>query len=455
MAEPESLSSSSVRRRLSKFRSQRVLLLLHLHIRVQAHLYLRVDPALSVRRLHTCESPYLHLEPVQHSKHCSLIYHSSARSSTKSPPRFKAFVCLPIVLRTFRLRILSALTIKHERPKVAIQQGSHEGLGSMSCHVVPLVGALALIALNLESYYIGPKVQSGGLTALQFVAKFHELLMIALLTAVYSTYARAELTSEAGLLFGAASTGLQASNPSYLWSPEFMAGLTSKPYTWAFKMRFALTTIFIFALAITVGPASAACMIPRDDVWPIGHTPSTSAFRRNFNDNSISVNLGLDEMFSTNLTSDLYFNNCSLLLREDNTVDPCPGISNRTYGLPCPFTYNFSGNLTLRSLTQLMVPLLVTDSQTWGIADPTTPLPLTMYAYLNGNASTRASNTTGNRKLTTSTQHAVLALLAQVCTRNLPYGFYSDLTYPRSMLLILAASMENLRQVMKRFCKRQ
>lgn len=111
--------------------------------------------------------------------------------------------------RTLGLRILPASTSSPEQPKVAIQHDCVNALIHCCIHVAPLTGAFVLIYLNLSWHYVSPDMPSESITALQFAAKLHEMIMVASLAAAFTSYTRHLLVSNGGLPFGVAFAHLQ------------------------------------------------------------------------------------------------------------------------------------------------------------------------------------------------------------------------------------------------------
>ncbi|KAF4177465.1 hypothetical protein CNMCM8694_002296 [Aspergillus lentulus] len=129
-------------------------------------------------------------------------------------------------------------------------------------HVIPLAAAIALIVLNIQTRFLG--TDSQWFSLLQFIAKFHEILMqISIATALgaYQQYLLTQPTS--GVPFGAIFSAYHTTQVGYLWSPEFRASLTTPGFPLLLKMGFVLFVPASILLASAVGPASAIAMLPR------------------------------------------------------------------------------------------------------------------------------------------------------------------------------------------------
>lgn len=90
--------------------------------------------------------------------------------------------------------------------------------------MVPLGAAIALLVLRWSNYWVGENPPNA--TTLQFVAKFHELLMQVSIVEIMLFIVRSEATQEFVPL-GALSGAVQATQLSYLWSLDFLSVFTS------------------------------------------------------------------------------------------------------------------------------------------------------------------------------------------------------------------------------------
>ncbi|KAF4224527.1 hypothetical protein CNMCM8980_007521 [Aspergillus fumigatiaffinis] len=129
-------------------------------------------------------------------------------------------------------------------------------------HMIPLAAAIALIILNIQTRFLG--ADSQWFSLLQFIAKFHEILMqISIATALcaYQQYLLTQPTS--GVPFGAIFSAYHTTQVGYLWSPEFRASLTTPGFPLLLKMGFVIFVPASILLAAAVGPASAIAMLPR------------------------------------------------------------------------------------------------------------------------------------------------------------------------------------------------
>ena len=127
-------------------------------------------------------------------------------------------------------------------------------------HLLPLCGAIVLLLLHLFKYFVGGS--SDNATTLQFVAKFHELLMQASLVDILLYLIRAQAIG-GYIPLGALSGVAQAPQLSYLWSLDFISAIISPAFSAWRKVTFALSVSGLLFMTAVVGPSSAILMIPR------------------------------------------------------------------------------------------------------------------------------------------------------------------------------------------------
>lgn len=128
-------------------------------------------------------------------------------------------------------------------------------------HLLPLSGAMVLLVLHWTKLWIGGTVDRG--TTLQFVAKFHEVLMQASLVDILLCVIRA-LALHGYVPLGALSGAAQAPQLSYLWSLDFVAAVMSRKFAVWYKVAFTLSVSGLLLMTASVGPSSAILMIPRN-----------------------------------------------------------------------------------------------------------------------------------------------------------------------------------------------
>jgi hypothetical protein len=129
-------------------------------------------------------------------------------------------------------------------------------------HLLPLAGAIILLVLQWTNYWIG--TQTNISTFLQFVAKFHELILQASIVEFLLCVIRTELVN-GYVPLGALSAATQPTQLSYLWSLDFVSIFTSPTIRGWRKAMVLLAIPFLLLLTSLVGPSSAILMIPRPE----------------------------------------------------------------------------------------------------------------------------------------------------------------------------------------------
>jgi hypothetical protein len=128
-------------------------------------------------------------------------------------------------------------------------------------HMIPLGGATTLLFLRWTLYWIGDNPPNA--TTLQFVVKFHELLMQASIVEVVLCIVRSEAT-RGFVPLGAFSGAMQAIQLLYLWSQDFLSVSTSDTFrgrVWSREVMITAMPVLCILTAL-VGPSSAILMIP-------------------------------------------------------------------------------------------------------------------------------------------------------------------------------------------------
>jgi hypothetical protein len=166
------------------------------------------------------------------------------------------------ILRHARLQILGLLSNWRMEPrKVAIHHSRRVAAFHCLLHMIPLGGAITLLVLRWTSYWVGSHPPDP--TTLQFVAKFHELLMQVSIVEIAICLVRYEAT-RGFVPLGALSGAYQATQLSYLWSLDFLSLFTSNAFRgrpWR-KTGMLLAIPALLVLTALVGPSSAVLMIP-------------------------------------------------------------------------------------------------------------------------------------------------------------------------------------------------
>lgn len=200
----------------------------------------------------------------------------------ESPSPFRS------LLKTLRLNILYTLLAKafdwpdREEARVAIYESRPFAAFYSILHILPTIGATILIYINVDELFVGYNIPwfsttaNGSLAALQFVAKTHELLILASISSIVFAAIRARLASEEGVPYGAVFVGTEISYLNTIWSMNLWAVFLS---SFSMKMRARILTWLLIALftiscilGALVGPSSANLMIPRWKDFPAGGT---------------------------------------------------------------------------------------------------------------------------------------------------------------------------------------
>lgn len=126
-------------------------------------------------------------------------------------------------------------------------------------HLIPLGGAMTLLIFQWTNFFTGTTPDP---TILQFVAKFHELLMQISIVEILLCIVRTEAV-RGFVPFGALSGMAQATHLSYLWSFGFISLFTSSTLRGWRKLFLGITIPLLLALTAVVGPSGAVLMIPR------------------------------------------------------------------------------------------------------------------------------------------------------------------------------------------------
>lgn len=207
----------------------------------------------------------------------------------EQPPRRRDGVrgWIKFLLRSLKLLAFRSVVATHietsltEEKKVAIRKDEFHlraAAYGLVIHLLPAGAAIALVVLNSAQYYVGGELAGPSgqddqkLGALTFVAKLHELLMLASLAAVVFAYFRHELLYGEGLPYGAVFGGLQFKEFSFLYSPELWGAFCAE---WRKqRKKWILITLLVACtlLGVSVGPSTNNLMRPRLDWWDAGGT---------------------------------------------------------------------------------------------------------------------------------------------------------------------------------------
>lgn len=113
--------------------------------------------------------------------------------------------------------------------------------------------------------------QNSALTTIQFVAKLHEICIVASLSAITLLQIQSVIVDGDGVPFGLLTSAYRISSITYLWSWEFWSALLERRLSQVHHKKFRLFTIVILASSLTAvaGQSSAITLLPRLDWWPV------------------------------------------------------------------------------------------------------------------------------------------------------------------------------------------
>lgn len=196
-------------------------------------------------------------------------------SAPKVPWIQTCFTYLAGTLRSLGLNLLVYVLQRffgyglNEIPKKAFNRDRTMAMLRVMIHILPFIVAMGELVINWQGYYIGANIN--GLSYLQFAAKLHEMAMQSSLAVIVFAYLRHVLFNGDALPIGAMLSGLQLTQPSYLWSMELW-GISFSNIPLRRKLSVMSMIIIAVLLASTVGPSSAILMIPNLSYWPAGST---------------------------------------------------------------------------------------------------------------------------------------------------------------------------------------
>jgi hypothetical protein len=149
---------------------------------------------------------------------------------------------------------------KAERRKIAMYRSRRMAALHTIFHLIPLGGAITLLVLHWTQYWVAYTFDIS--TAIQFVAKLHEVLMQASIVEIMLCIVRTEAV-RGFVPLGALSGAVQTTQLSYLWSLDFISMITSSTLRGWRRIFICAAIPILFILTALVGPSSAILMIPR------------------------------------------------------------------------------------------------------------------------------------------------------------------------------------------------
>jgi hypothetical protein len=184
-----------------------------------------------------------------------------------------------------------------EEPKKVLSASTKHIIARNVIHIFPLSALAGILWLNCGRYFIGPTFiqnpEKDGvfMVSIQVCAKLLELLCVASLAAIVLQALRHELLGD-GIPLGLLGSGIWFSSLGAFWSPQFLGSFGWRHWTWPWKWRWTwpwkwywawimpwtwpsrsrLYVLLIISglIAVTIGPASAYLMLPRQQALPAG-----------------------------------------------------------------------------------------------------------------------------------------------------------------------------------------
>lgn len=184
-----------------------------------------------------------------------------------------------------------------EKPKKVLSTSTGHIIARNAIHILPLTALSGIIWLNCGRYFIGPtfiedpEKNSLFMVSIQVCAKLLELLCVASLATIVLQALRHELLRD-GIPLGLLGSGIWFSSLSAFWSPQFLGSFGWRHWTWPYNWRWTwprksywawampwkwpsrtrLYALLIVSglIAVTIGPASAYLMLPREQSLPAG-----------------------------------------------------------------------------------------------------------------------------------------------------------------------------------------
>lgn len=167
---------------------------------------------------------------------------------------------------------LGSRRLEHENPKQALPQ--HRGWSILKpfLHLFPVSVTIAILSLTWRTVYwkdLGNPSVNTWLSAFQFAAKFHEIILIISLSTIVVHRVRDELIEGHGVALGLLTSGYRISSVEYLLSPEYWGASMQKWFQkWDLSLPLPLLAGTATLLAAVVGPSSAVILIPQLGWWP-------------------------------------------------------------------------------------------------------------------------------------------------------------------------------------------
>jgi len=173
------------------------------------------------------------------------------------------------------------------------------------------------------------------ISALQFLAKIHEGLILLSVSNIVFHRLRYLLLSSDGIPLGLLSLPHQLSSPLHLFSNEFL-GAAADMLSGPFAFLTTLLIILAFAIVATAGPLSATLMIPRQGLWQASFTDpqipdilrSQNASNTEYRSGRLKMHIPPAELYQTSIGPDL---GITWACKDLDEGEPCLSIFQATF----------------------------------------------------------------------------------------------------------------------------
>jgi hypothetical protein len=177
------------------------------------------------------------------------------------------------VLRILHLhpvaQVLRRFRRNRESPKVALYHDRRIAFLSIFLHIVPLTSVIILMILNLKTTNFG-NVSTSITTALQFLAKWLEVLTQSSLAAMLLDTVRRQVLGPSAIPFGAFLAPYRLTDISYLCSLEYWGLVRTLRLSKLYRMFLCVGLTLAVLLASVIGPSIAVAIVPRNlelSIW--------------------------------------------------------------------------------------------------------------------------------------------------------------------------------------------
>lgn len=169
------------------------------------------------------------------------------------------------LLRNLHLQVTSHVTRlgkAREGPKVAVYKSRKIAILHAVSHVIPCAISIALLVVNYRGTFTGD-VGVTTLTAIQFGAKFLEILIQSSLASIMLSVVRNQVLGKGRIPLGGLLSPFHTTHVSYLWSLPLWGSVASGNIRQWRSLVAAISSLIFIVLAALVGPSTAVLMIPR------------------------------------------------------------------------------------------------------------------------------------------------------------------------------------------------